>query len=186
MCENSRDRKDYEIFYPENAVPTDWYPSNVKPAAFLELIKSSLVDYTWSANSLRTMLHLYRGKKNGRDNKTISVPVPSGYFTTDTYSVDGAMYYVDKLFFEIPDDYLKSIIIIPTLKDMVNIKNGQKYIQLDWYSKINEIAKKYNAKFIDMANINTDYKSMYLKCDNHWNKKGNEVALEMFTKGSHY
>ena len=102
------------------------------------------------------------------------------YFTTDSYSVNGAMIYVEKLFSEIPDNYIKTIIVIPTQLDLVNIKNGQKYMHLIWYDKIKTIARNYDAKFIDLATVKDYDASMFFSCDGHWNKKGNEKALEVF------
>ena len=83
-------------------------------------------------------------------------------------------------FSEIPENYLKTIIVIPTKHDLEHIKNGQKYMHLVWYDKIKTIATNYDAKFIDLATVKDYDASMFFSCDGHWNKKGNDKALETF------
>ena len=175
--------KDYEIVYPDRATPTEWFPSSetekLNKDSFIQIIKTTLVEYTWSANSLRTMSHLIKNFKSKSNFKTKSNS-DYGYFTTDFYSVNGAMTYVEKLFSEIPENYLKTIIVIPTKFDLENIQNGQKYMHLIWYDKIKTIATNYDAKFIDLATVKDYDASMFFSCDGHWNKKGNKKVLETF------
>ena len=175
---------DYKIVYPEKSTPTEWFPSSQthKPNidSFNQKIKTALVDYTWSANSIRTTIHLMRKFKSQSPTNLKIKQTDFSYFTADDYSVNGAMHYVEKLFLEIPKDYPKTIIIIPTLHDLKYIEKGQKYMHLPWYNKINTIAKDNNARLIDLANYNNYDKTMFHTCDGHWNKKGNKTALEVF------
>lgn len=90
------------------------------------------------------------------------------------------MHYVDKLFSEIPTIFPKTIIIIPTAGDLAGIRSGKNYTQLNWYNRIVNIAKKYNAKFIDLAIVGGYNDSMFLTCDGYWSKKGNQRLLEVF------
>jgi hypothetical protein len=175
---------DYKIVYPEKATPTEWFPSSEVEEpnndSFNQKIKTALVDYTWTANTIRTAIHLSKQFKPQSNSKLKIKATDFSYFTTDEYSVNGAMNYVDKLFSEIPKHYLKTIIIIPTNHDLEYIENGQKYMQLAWYDKINKIATDYDARLIDLATQKNYDKTMFLSCDSHWNKKGNETALEAF------
>jgi hypothetical protein len=173
---------DYKIVYAEKSTPTDWFPSSEveepNKNSFNQKIKTMLIDYTWSANTLRTIIHL--SKKYNSQSASNLKTTDFSYFTSDEYSVNGAMHYIEKLFLEIPKSYLKTIIIIPTSHDLKYIQNGQKYMHLAWYDKINKIAKDYDAKFIDLATYKNYDKTMFLSCDGHWNEKGNEMALEVF------
>lgn len=103
-----------------------------------------------------------------------------GYFTTDPYAVNGNMTYVDKLFFKIPLNFPKTIIIIPSADDLADIRSGRRYDQLNWYIKMTKIAKKYDANLIDLAMTDGYDNDVFLACDGHWSKKGNQKALEEF------
>jgi hypothetical protein len=175
---------DYKIVYPEKAAPAEWFPSSeveeLNNDSFNQKIKTALVDYTWSVNTIRTAINLSKNFKSQSGSKLIIRDTDFSYFTSDEYSVNGAMHYVEKLFLEIPKNYQKTIIIIPTNHDLKYIENGQKYMHLAWYEKINKIAKNYDARLIDLATYKNYDKTMFFPCDNHWNKKGNETALEIF------
>ena len=177
---------DYKILYPEKATPTEWWPSSKVEEpnndSFNQKVKTALIDYTWTANTVLTAIHLSRQFRSQPNSnlKTKNKASDHSYFTNDEYSVNGAMNYVEKLFSEIPRHYPKTIIIIPTIHDLEYIENGQKYMHLAWYQKINKIASDYDAKLINLATKQNYDKTMFLTCDNHWNKKGNEIAIEAF------
>ena len=175
--------KDFEIVYPVKAVPANWFPSSEieEPStdSFKQILKTALIEYTWSANTFKTITYLIKDSSSQKDSKSKSKSTFS-YFTNDSYSVNGSMYYVDKLFSEIPKNYPKTIIIIPTKGDLQNIKNGQEYKNLDWFKKIKTISDKYDASLIDLAEKKGYDDTMFFTCDGHWNKKGNEKTLEIF------
>jgi hypothetical protein len=181
---------DYKIVYPDKSTPTEWFPSSAaqRPdtSSFAQKIKTALVDYTWSANTLRTVIHLSRAFSSKFDLNFKNQIADYSYFTYDKYSVNGAMHYVEKLFSEIPKNYKKTIIIIPTTYDLNYIASGQKYKHLAWYEKINKIAIDHDAKLIDLANYKNYDTTMFQSCDGHWNKKGNEIALEVFLSQNAY
>ncbi len=60
--------------------------------------------YTWSANVLRTMNYLFFVEKFHDSND----PGNEGYFYDDEYSVNGALYYVDKLLMAAPGNFKKN------------------------------------------------------------------------------
>jgi len=174
---------DYKIVYPDSAEPTEWFPSaklkeNVSNFTFIGKIKNALVEYTWTANTIRTVQHLKESKSESRPLSKINGDF--SYFINNEYIVNGAMTYVDKLFSEIPKNYPKTIIIIPTRQDLKHIENGTKYMHLAWYENLQKIATNYDARFIDLATEKNYDLSMFHSCDGHWNKKGNETVLEIF------
>jgi hypothetical protein len=177
---------DYKIVYPDRANPTEWFPSaklkeNISNFTVIEKIKNILVEYTWTANTIRTVRHLNKEfKSESKPQSKKHQNEDWSYFVNSEYIVNGTMTYVDKLFSEIPKNYPKTIIIIPTKQDLEYIENGLKYMQLTWYKKLQKIATNYDAKFIDLAKEKNYNLSMFHSCDGHWNKKGNETVLEIF------
>jgi hypothetical protein len=176
---------DFKIVYPEGATPAEWFPSAKAPErisnfSFNEKIKNALVEYTWTANTIRTVKHLNKEFKSGSKPQSKIKPDDYSYFITDDYLVNGTMTYVDKLFSQIPKNYPKTIIIIPTKQDLEHLENGLKYVHLTWYKKLLKIAKDYDARFIDLATVKDYDSSMFFSCDGHWNSKGNDLVLETF------
>ncbi len=189
----------YEIYYPPTAKKSEDYPSNkrVKHSSFRDQFKVDLVNFTYFSNVLKSFTYALKDKqvnKHNLDNAKDKPVVPSdarGYFASESESIKGALYYVDKLFQEIPPDFPITIIVIPSKWDIEDILElGWGYLQLDWYLGLKNIADKFDAKFIDLAlspdggqnssRLRAGLNQWYHSCDLHWNAAGNEMAVQQF------
>ncbi|MCG8544207.1 MAG: hypothetical protein MJE12_08375, partial [Alphaproteobacteria bacterium] len=188
------DSRSYKIIYPPDAVPSESFPSGGSSKGAggkgkADYLKMILIGYTWSANAIRTIIHLDRFLRS-MPNSKIS-PINGGYFTDDNYSVDGALYYVEKMFGSMPREHRKTIIVVPRKIDLIQIKNrGWSYKELHWYRQLRELVRKHNARLIDLAlndaneesldYIDNGIENWFLKCDWHWSEAGYELALRRF------
>ena len=112
-----------------------------------------------------------------------------GYFFSNEVSVEATIYFISELFSEIDENFEKTILIVPTERDLNNInKSGTSYKKLSWYTKLKKLSKKQNFKVIDLAMEKNDEYSLthiedgisnwFLSCDGHWNKNGNKMAFQ--------
>tara|TARA_B100000780_G_scaffold85506_1_gene58653 strand:+ start:172 stop:1308 length:1137 start_codon:yes stop_codon:yes gene_type:complete len=171
----------FDIYYPDGSLPSDRFPSDVRKNSFK--LKSFLIDYFYSANILRQFRLIILGA-NPEIQKVFNKSY--GYNFDDEESIEGVLYYYSKLFEEIPDEIYKTLIIIPTDRDLREIKSNKwSYQKLDWYKGIKKITKDNNVNLIDLAldnNIASEallekgINSWFLKCDGHWNKNGHSYA----------
>ena len=183
----------YEIIYPPNAVPSETFPSGdatgASPQGITRALKKVLIGYTWSANTLRTIVHLDRYIRYMPSNKNLQSN--TGYFFDDDYSVNGAIHFVEKMFSGVPAHYKKTIVVIPRKFDLKQIVDrGWDYQKLRWYTRLQSVAQDFNAEFIDLALNDHDEKSIdyvkrgmdtwFLTCDWHWSNAGHEMVLRRF------
>lgn len=181
------DSNNFEFFYPEGSTPQKDFPYENVSTKKSDLIKTILKEYTWLYNSLKTIKYSLLQKKNlyTVDEKKF------GYFFDDEYFVDGTIFFIGKLFDQVDSEFKKSLLIIPTERDLINIlEKGTSYKELNWYKKLELLSKKYDFKIIDLAlNYKNEYSSefiknglenWYLKCDGHWNKNGHKLAEKKF------
>lgn len=177
----------FDFFYPEGSIPQKDFPYENVLIKKSDIIKKILKEYTWSYNLLKTIKYSIIQKKNPY---TISEK-NFGYFFDDKYFVDGTIFFIEKIFTEVDSKFKKTLMIIPTEKDLINIlEKGTTYKKLNWYKKLNLSSKKNNFKIIDLAlNYENEYSSeyiknglenWYLKCDGHWNKNGHLLAEKKF------
>lgn len=184
---------DYRIIYPPDAVPSESFPSGdaaaASPQGLKRALKKMLIGYTWSANTIRTIVHLDRFIRYMPSNK--GSHSNTGYFFEDDYSVDGAIHFVEKMFAEIPAHYNKTIIVVPRKFDLKQIINrGWDYKKLRWYKRLQSVAQNFNATFIDLAlndqgEESVDYvergmTTWYLTCDWHLSNAGHKMVLRRF------
>ena len=176
----------FEFFYPEGSVPQKDFPYENVLLNKSDIIKNLLREYTWAYNFLKTIKYaLIKKNPYTVDERSF------GYFFNKELPVDGTMFYLDKLFEEVDSGFKKSLLIIPTERDLINIlEKGTSYKELNWYKKLNLLSKKHGFKIIDLAMDHKDeYSSEYIKsgiknwfliCEGHWNKAGNEMVLKKF------
>ena len=175
----------FEIYYPKNSIPSDLYPSSERKKSFI--IKKILIDYFYSANILRQFRLSILGS-SPEIQKIFNNDY--GYGFSDEDSINGVVYYYEKLFKLIPSDVVKTFIIIPTDRDLREIySNNSKYLDMSWYKKIKEITAKNDITLIDLAlnknnalivNQRHEEKNWFLKCDGHWSKEGHQYAVERY------
>jgi hypothetical protein len=183
-----KDTKKYDIIFKKNSKKTDTF-DDFNHNNFTTYFKLFIKEFTYSSNLIRSFIHLNSTiEKKGVSNEVRS---SSGYFATDKYSVNGAMYILNKLFSEISPQIKKTIIIIPSKFDIKKIEEkGKIYQDFHWYKAIKKIAINNNIRLLDLAvdksnkldfkRLNNGYKNWFLTCDGHWNKNGNKMALDLF------
>ena len=156
----------YAVVYPEKAVRGAPYPGT-KATSLSDRLEIFLRRYTYTANTLRTMRHMF-------------API-DGYGTDDASLVEGTLFFVDRLI-SAAESKRVTVIVIPTGADMRRISQGFVYQDKSWYVGLKQIAANHGARFIDLAlhTPENDYNRFYLPCDGHWSPEGHAFAVERF------
>ncbi len=167
---------------------THYYPEHsTKKENVHNPIKLFIQNYTWSSSTLATFKHCIWRNFRGKSHLTLS-KTEAGYSIENRNSIEGSIYYLDKMFDTIPSNYKKTLFVIPSQSDIKWIlKNGCIYQDYYWYRMLKNVATKHKVLFIDLAldfnnNCSFDYLNeglpkWFLWCDGHWNKEGNTMAL---------
>src|SRR5262249_31074409 len=165
------DNGQYDIFYPEQAVPTDQY-EEVEGHALKQFLIRNLVRYTFTANTVRSIKYLLASdplRKVGY----------AGYFDATREQQESALYFVEKLVQEAAPRRVL-IVVIPNREDMKRIRSGEHYKDQYWFDKLRSMTASGDIELIDMADhMPDDYASLFLPCDNHWNALGNLAAASI-------
>tara|TARA_B100001121_G_C18698451_1_gene626135 strand:+ start:95 stop:1237 length:1143 start_codon:yes stop_codon:yes gene_type:complete len=181
----------FGYFYPSNSSPQKDFPyENIKNTNY-EKIKNFLKEYFWSYNLVKTVKYTLISRKNPYTVQNDNF----GYFFSNKTSVEATIYFINKLFKEIDKNFEKTVMIIPTEKDLKNIMiMGNSYKKLKWYKELEKLSNEQNVKIIDLAMENNGEYSLthiedgisnwFLSCDGHWSEKGNKMAFQklIFTK----
>ena len=174
--------KSYDIFYP-NKNEHNKLIVNIKSFLYLRL-KSFLVQYTYTANTLRSINALLT--KFNRDKSTIILSKNSetSYFFDDKESINGTIFFSKKLLLEAIHLKRRILVIIPTIEDLNLIANGKNYKNLQWYKNLKKVSSETNTKFIDLADYfkKEEYKKMIFSCDQHWNVFGHKNVANLIIK----
>ena len=177
----------FDYFYPKNSNPQKNFPYENYSKNKIDKVKNFIKEYFWSYNFIKTLRYVITYEKN----TNIINENNFGYFYKDDEAVDATFFFINELFKEINSDFNKTLIIIPTIRDLRNIqKSSNPYTQLRWYKTLTNLSKKHNFKIIDLAMnkknlysnqyIENGLKSWFLTCDGHWNGNGNKMAFEKF------
>ena len=165
------DENKYETFIPEEAKKN--FLSQSKK------VKKKFKDYFWTSGlfiNINYNYKIYRAKKKyGKNNF-------SGYFDSKLEQQKAAIYFINKIIEESKvDTYLVSI---PRIQDYERLNNGEKLNEIYWINFLNNVSKKNDKfTFIDLINYSPlNLESVFLKCDGHWSKKGNEWAAKIISK----
>jgi acetyltransferase AlgX (SGNH hydrolase-like protein) len=160
----------YDIFYPDNAVPSEHYEDEVE----LGFFKRYLIQYTFTANTLRTIKYLIA--KNPLEKLGYS-----GYFDASEQQQKAAIYFIEKIVKEAATRRVV-IFVIPNREDMTRIKAGNSYKSQYWFTKLHSLAANSSVELVDMADhMPDDYAKLFLTCDSHWNALGNKKAAEIIS-----
>ena len=177
---NKIDDNKYDIFYPDDNMQNK---TLIYLKSFLfHRFQVFLIQYTYTANTLRTINALYSkftSKKNVivQDNK-----VGYSYFFDDEEAIDGTLYFSKKLLLQASNLERRLIVILPTIHDLKAIENKKEYKNLKWYLDLKKISSETNSNLFNLADYleAKDYEdNMVLKCDGHWNAYGNRIAAEL-------
>jgi SGNH hydrolase-like domain, acetyltransferase AlgX len=163
------DNAQYDIFYPDQAVPADHYEDEIELGAF----KRFLIRYTFTANTLRTIKYFFA-------RSPLEKLGYSGYFDASVEQQEAAIYFIEKIVREAGPKRV-IIFVIPNREDMNRIRAGNSYKTQYWLDKLYSFTSA-NSKvdLIDMADhMPDDYAKLFLTCDNHWNARGNLEAAKI-------
>ena len=174
--------KNYDIFYPSHNTQNKFL-INIKSFLFLQL-KSFLIQYTYTANTLRSINALLI---KFSENKSAILSNPdsgTSYFFDDKESINGTVFFSKRLLSEAI--YLKRriMVIIPTLQDVNLIQSGKNYKNLKWYQDLIKTTLETNTELLDLADYfkKEEYKKMVFSCDDHWNTYGHKEVTNLIIK----
>jgi hypothetical protein len=155
----------YGVFYPDGAVPDEHFD---RPGWFKRL----LLDYTFTANTLRTITYLLTG--NAQESKY------SGYFDGTADEQKAVLYFLERIV-DRAGQRPVIILVIPNRADLRRIQAGEDYADQYWYRQLRFLQNvRPNVDVIDMAeSMPRDYERFFLSCDNHWNELGNAEAARL-------
>jgi hypothetical protein len=159
----------YDVFYPEQAIPTEHYQDEAE----LGFVKRTLVRYTFTANTLRTMKYLFA-------RNPIEKSGYSGYYDAIQEEQEAAIYFIKSIVAEAKPRRVM-ILVIPNREDMLRVRSGLSYQDQYWFRELHSLKlKNANVDVIDMAEkMPSDYNGLFLSCDNHWNGLGNLEAANI-------
>ncbi len=159
----------YDVFYPDQAIPTDHYQDEVE----LGVVKRSLIRYTFTANTLRTIKYLFA-------RSPLEKLGYSGYYDASPEEQEAAIYFIKKIVADAKPRRV-TILVIPDREDMVRIRSGRSYQDQYWFRELQSLKLEHsNVDVIDMADkMPSDYNKLFLTCDNHWNELGNLEAAKI-------
>ena len=168
----------FRIFYPKEEVS-----QVLREKSFVRLFKDILINFTYTANTLRTVSYtLFYSSKIDKE-----YDVFKGYFHENEEEVDASLYYIQKII-NLAGNIKKTLILIPSIDDLEKIYGDRSdYKNLYWFEKFKRFSKINNLKLIDLADFENaymsrkkNYRSLFNKCDGHWNKKGHEFAFSRY------
>jgi len=171
------DEGEYYIFYPANAVKSDNFDDGILTKSVKKItFKEFLARFTYSYNTLRTVKYLLFPDLKHIDAKNRS------YYYNSVPSIDGTLFFVDKLLKAPNKKIKKTLIISPTYEDISYYFSGREYKNLYWYKKITDIANLNETRVLDLMDYVSKKKWLnnILTCDPHWNKNGHEWAAESY------
>lgn len=166
---------DYSILYPEQAVKTQDFDIKNQPKTLVE----KAVRMTFSLNIYRNFKLIF----NKYEERLVKSDNDS-YFFNDDETIEGTLFFVNKLLQQASNLKKRTLVLIPTLIDLENISGGKKYHELNWYQTIKKIAADTDTKLIDLAEHTPrdDYKKLFFDCDGHWSPEGNKWAAKIVSE----
>lgn len=167
------DNGQYDIFYPDQAVPTDRFENEVEVNSVRQFLIRYLARYTFTFNTLRTIKYLV-------SRSPLEKLGYSGYFDAPREEQEAALYFIEKLVHEAGPRKVM-IFVIPNGEDINRIRAGNSYKDQYWFSKLRSLTStNLNVELVDMADhMPDDYAKLFLTCDSHWNALGNKKAAEI-------
>ena len=173
---------EYEVFYPNEKVKNKFL-IDLKSFIFYR-VQMSLIQYTYTANTLKTINRLYAKFTKKKDMVNPALASGYGYFFDDHEAIDGSLYFSKKLLSEASNLERRLIVIIPTQIDLDNMYNGKNYKNLKWYLDLKRISSQTNSILFDLADHlkEEDWEKMVHTCDGHWSIYGNSIIAKLIKK----
>ena len=172
----------FEIVYPNNSKKRDdfiLYSEN----KFYNMSIKFLVGFTFSANTIKTLKLIFSNKKEAVKNNiknSKEVKINRGYFANNKRDIDGAFFFIEKLFKNVQEKE-KYIVLIPDENDLRKINRNKNYKDYYWHLRLKNISKKLNINVIDLAPILKNFKNdeIFFKCDPHLSPNGNKIIANI-------
>ena len=163
--------------YHEEAIRSQQLNDDATKLSFLGKLKSLLDQYTWSANSLRTLKYLL----NPPEPYIEEAPLISFYNKASLAQQENllaAYQAISKAAAFRPVFF----VIIPDKRDIefyISRKKDKSYKELPWFRGLVEIANTTGGKVLNLLDhVPEDYEKLFHSCDGHWSDKGNAWAAD--------
>lgn len=168
--------ENYSISYPEQAVKSQEFDTKNRPKTLFE--KASRM--TFSSNIIRNLKLVL----NYYEERLLVQPHKNSYFFDDDQTINGTLFFIEKLLNQTSNLKKRTLVLIPILSDIEKINHGIEYRHLNWYQKIKTIANDTKTNLIDLAEYVPldNYKKLFFDCDNHWGPEGNEWAAKIVSE----
>ena len=163
-------------FYFPSAVPTSKFPSAgfESQQGWLATVKWSLIQYTWSANTLRTARILWNSRE-----PLMSDQVTTFYkAATELQQANVVASY--EAIAKVANGRRVSVVIIPSILDIKYLqgdRNQHSYKSEHWYQGLKRIAEKSGGSLVNLLEVvPKEWRPLFFSCDGHWSPAGNAWA----------
>lgn len=148
---------------------------------FIDHAKGLLLRYTWSSNTLRTVIHLSNGKYSGSESRNLSS------YLTPSVSEQQNLVLAYQAIVERAGSRAVSFVVIPDLNDIEQFKAGNvpkgARVSAYWYQNLRSLAEDSGGEFVDLLDhIPQDVERLFHSCDGHWSENGNRWAAEVVSE----
>ena len=171
----------FEIIYPENSKKKNDFKLYSDNKFYNASIKF-LVSFTFSVNTIKTLKLIFSNNEevNKKNLDSKEIKTNRGYFANNKIDIDGAFFYIEKLF-KSAYGKKKYIVLIPDENDLRRINNNEDYKNLYWYLKLETISKKLDINIIDLAPTLKNFKNneIFFRCDPHLSPNGNKIISDI-------
>ena len=173
-------------FGDDNALVPYYFPS-AKPGvevvnpkqehSVLSIVKQTLIQYTWSANTLRTLKNLWNPSE-----PLVSNQPKTFYLAATALQQENVVESYEALAKEAGDRQI-SVVIIPAIEDIRyfrSIENNRSYKSQHWYQGLARIAENSGGTLLDLIDfIPNEWRHLFFSCDGHWSPAGNMWAANV-------
>jgi len=170
-----KNNEKFDYFIPVNAIPQNDFNfiTNSSKSEFTKV----LINNTWSSNTIRTFLYLYKSTFNEK-NKEIKDYRDLNYSSFYDYKKDllnENMFWIKKIINE-SEELEIILIVLPSKNDIKSFLNNKNNINIlnDIELAINP-EKNRKIKIINLLkHLPSDYQDIFLECDGHYSSYGHK------------
>lgn len=163
--------------YHAEAIPSQRLNYEKRGFSLVGELKNALVRYTWSANSLRTLMYLL----NPPEPYIEQAPKISSYEKASPQQQQNFIAAYQAISDTAADRPI-FFVIIPEQRDIEYYTvhhNDRSYKSQAWFIGLHAIADPSGGKVLDLLDyLPRNYKNLFHSCDGHWSEEGNKWAAE--------